>query len=88
MSLQPQEKKSTGLVKVGECIIMMKKVPAKENNQLLAFRCMLASIEESGNLWVLIFIQFPGEKKQILKTEGWMQGHNIVFGTGETINSP
>lgn len=36
-------KQSTGIVKIGGCMIMMNKVPAKQDNKLLAFKRMLAS---------------------------------------------
>lgn len=57
-------KQSTGVVKLGGCIITMNKVPAKQDDQLLAFRRMLASIEQIKNLLILIFIQFPGAKSK------------------------
>lgn len=57
-------KQSTGVVKLGGHIITMNKVPAKQDDQLLAFRCMLASIEQIKNLLILIFIQFPGAKSK------------------------
>lgn len=62
-------KQSNGTEKIGGRIITTNKVPAEQDSQLRAFRCMLASMEQSGNLLILIFIPFPGAKSKFYKLE-------------------
>lgn len=55
-------KQSAGVEKTEWCITTVNKAPAKHDNQLLIPRYLLTSSEQSRNLLILFFIQFPGAK--------------------------